>query len=222
MDHKSIGMVSDYGDLSRIALEADLDVDELRARLARMSDRALLEFGRARGLHVHAIREPGTASAKAIRHAARRGLGRVATPARAGISRGVDCAGPLKSHKTISRRPRSGSDPRSDGRSEDEAFVAAQTPKSRGRSRSDHDPASRHSACRRCRQNKRRERHNKHSRRRQGRDLVRKQLARPLSAFMSRVKLQVKCEVKVGCVPLFTSSLRPKATGSGSHLPAIR
>jgi len=27
--------------------EADLDVDELRARLARMSDRALLEFGRA-------------------------------------------------------------------------------------------------------------------------------------------------------------------------------
>jgi hypothetical protein len=37
----------DYGDLSRIALEADLDVDELRARLARMSDRALVEFGRA-------------------------------------------------------------------------------------------------------------------------------------------------------------------------------
>ena len=37
----------DYGDLSRIALEVDLDVDELRARLARMSDRALLEFGRA-------------------------------------------------------------------------------------------------------------------------------------------------------------------------------
>jgi hypothetical protein len=28
-------------------LEADLDVDELRARLARMSDRRLLEFGRA-------------------------------------------------------------------------------------------------------------------------------------------------------------------------------
>jgi hypothetical protein len=37
----------DYGDLSRIALEADLDPDELRERLARMSDRALLEFGRA-------------------------------------------------------------------------------------------------------------------------------------------------------------------------------
>src|SRR6516225_466467 len=36
-----------YGDLSRIALEADLDVDDLRARVARMSDRALLEFGRA-------------------------------------------------------------------------------------------------------------------------------------------------------------------------------
>jgi hypothetical protein len=28
-------------------VETDLDVDELRARLARMSDRALLEFGRA-------------------------------------------------------------------------------------------------------------------------------------------------------------------------------
>jgi hypothetical protein len=38
-------MPSDYGDdLSRLALEADLDVGEL---LARMSDRALLEFGRA-------------------------------------------------------------------------------------------------------------------------------------------------------------------------------
>ena len=37
----------DYGDLSRLALEADLDPDELRARLARMSARALLEFGRA-------------------------------------------------------------------------------------------------------------------------------------------------------------------------------
>jgi hypothetical protein len=40
-------MPSDYGDLSRIALEADLDPDDLRARLARMSDRQLLEFGRA-------------------------------------------------------------------------------------------------------------------------------------------------------------------------------
>jgi hypothetical protein len=40
-------MNSDYGDLSRIALEAELDPDELRARLARMSDHALLEFGRA-------------------------------------------------------------------------------------------------------------------------------------------------------------------------------
>jgi hypothetical protein len=37
----------DYGDLSRIALEAELDPDELRARLARMSDSQLLEFGRA-------------------------------------------------------------------------------------------------------------------------------------------------------------------------------
>jgi len=32
-----------YSDLSRLALEAEPDVDELRARLARMSDRALLE-----------------------------------------------------------------------------------------------------------------------------------------------------------------------------------
>jgi hypothetical protein len=32
---------------SRIALEADFDVDELQARLVRMDDRALLEFGRA-------------------------------------------------------------------------------------------------------------------------------------------------------------------------------
>jgi hypothetical protein len=37
----------DYGDLSRLALEADLGVDELRARLARMSDGSLLEFARA-------------------------------------------------------------------------------------------------------------------------------------------------------------------------------
>jgi len=36
----------EYGDLSRIALEADLDVDELCTRLARMNDRELLEFGR--------------------------------------------------------------------------------------------------------------------------------------------------------------------------------
>jgi hypothetical protein len=40
-------MPSNYGDLSRIALETDLDVDELRARLARMDDRALREYGRA-------------------------------------------------------------------------------------------------------------------------------------------------------------------------------
>jgi hypothetical protein len=37
----------DYRDLSRIALEVELDVDELRVRLARMNDRALLEFGHA-------------------------------------------------------------------------------------------------------------------------------------------------------------------------------
>jgi hypothetical protein len=37
----------DYGDLSWLALEAELDVGELRARLARMTDRQLLEFGHA-------------------------------------------------------------------------------------------------------------------------------------------------------------------------------
>jgi hypothetical protein len=36
-----------YSDLSRLALDVEPDVDELRARLARMNDRALLEFGRA-------------------------------------------------------------------------------------------------------------------------------------------------------------------------------
>ena len=40
-------MPSEYGDLSRIALEADLDPDEPRARLARMTDRELLESGKA-------------------------------------------------------------------------------------------------------------------------------------------------------------------------------
>jgi len=40
----------DYGDLSRIALDAELDPDELRARLARMSDRALLEIRTRRGV----------------------------------------------------------------------------------------------------------------------------------------------------------------------------
>jgi hypothetical protein len=38
-------MPSEYGDLSRLALEADLDPDVLRARLARMSDRQMLEWG---------------------------------------------------------------------------------------------------------------------------------------------------------------------------------
>jgi len=37
---------SDYGDLSRLALEAELDAGELRARLQRMTDRQL-EFGHA-------------------------------------------------------------------------------------------------------------------------------------------------------------------------------
>jgi hypothetical protein len=40
-------MPSDYGDLSRIALDAEFDPDELPTRLARMSDRELLEWGRA-------------------------------------------------------------------------------------------------------------------------------------------------------------------------------
>jgi hypothetical protein len=37
----------DYFDLSRIALEADLDPDELRVRLQKMSDRELLDWGKA-------------------------------------------------------------------------------------------------------------------------------------------------------------------------------
>ena len=37
----------DYGDLSRLALEAELDIGEFRERLQRMSDRQLLEFGHA-------------------------------------------------------------------------------------------------------------------------------------------------------------------------------
>jgi hypothetical protein len=40
-------MSSDYGDLSRIALEADLDPDELRARLGRMTDDELIQCGKA-------------------------------------------------------------------------------------------------------------------------------------------------------------------------------
>jgi hypothetical protein len=40
-------MPSEYGDLSRLALEADLDVDDLPRAFARMSDRELLELGRA-------------------------------------------------------------------------------------------------------------------------------------------------------------------------------
>ena len=55
----------DYGDLSRLALEADLD--ELRARLARMSDRAAARIRVRRGLHVHAVREPREAHTFASR-----------------------------------------------------------------------------------------------------------------------------------------------------------
>ena len=40
-------MLPGYGDLSHLALETEPDLDELRSRLAKMSDRALLEFGRA-------------------------------------------------------------------------------------------------------------------------------------------------------------------------------
>jgi hypothetical protein len=36
-----------YDDLSHLALEADPGVGELRARLARMTDRQLFEFGRS-------------------------------------------------------------------------------------------------------------------------------------------------------------------------------
>jgi hypothetical protein len=42
----------DYSDLSRLALEGDLDVDELRSRVQKMSDRQLLEFGHAARNHL--------------------------------------------------------------------------------------------------------------------------------------------------------------------------
>jgi hypothetical protein len=41
-------MPSDYGDLSRLAVEAELDVDEMRARLARMSAARCLNSGAPR------------------------------------------------------------------------------------------------------------------------------------------------------------------------------
>jgi len=45
----------DYGDLSRLALEADLDVDELRARQTREDERQRTARIRTRrGLDVHA------------------------------------------------------------------------------------------------------------------------------------------------------------------------
>jgi hypothetical protein len=78
----------DYSDLSRLALRADLDVDELRARLARMTDRAVLECGRATAYMCTPYANLG--SRLAVRHTARGGPGRVTAPARAGIiSRGV-------------------------------------------------------------------------------------------------------------------------------------
>jgi hypothetical protein len=40
-------MALGYSDFSRLALETDLDIDELRARLQKMTDHELLEFGRA-------------------------------------------------------------------------------------------------------------------------------------------------------------------------------
>jgi hypothetical protein len=35
----------DYGDLSRLALKAELDIDELRASLARINDAICSKFG---------------------------------------------------------------------------------------------------------------------------------------------------------------------------------
>jgi hypothetical protein len=73
----------DYGDLSRLALEASLDVDELRERLARMSDRQLLEFGHAAAYMCTPYANLGQpASAKAVRPAAPGGPQRVAEAAR--------------------------------------------------------------------------------------------------------------------------------------------
>ena len=44
----------DYDDLSRLTLEADLDIGELRARLRKMSDRDLLQLGRAAAYEIQA------------------------------------------------------------------------------------------------------------------------------------------------------------------------
>jgi hypothetical protein len=76
----------------RLALEADLDVAELRARLVRMSDRSLLEFGRAADYMCTPYANLGAATAKAVCAAARGGARRVAPAARVRIiSRCVDC-----------------------------------------------------------------------------------------------------------------------------------
>ena len=48
----------DYGDLSRLALEAELDIGEFRERLQRMSDRQLLEFGHAAS-YMESVRKSG-------------------------------------------------------------------------------------------------------------------------------------------------------------------
>ena len=81
-------MPSDYGDLSRIALEADLDVDDLHARLARMTDHALLEFGRAAAYMCtpyanlgHPPRKPFVMQLEAARAEWRRRHGQESSPA---------------------------------------------------------------------------------------------------------------------------------------------
>ena len=138
----------------------------------------------------------------------------------------------------ITRRFQVGSDPHSDGRSEDEALWRRRRPKAGVAPDSATTPPAATARSEAIAKTTRREGHNKHSRRRQGRDLARKQLAsllsvtkrsfplrdraehrrldsaarrrltEPLGVFAlintSRVKQQVKYEVKVGCVPLFT------------------
>ena len=57
----------DYGDLSRLALEAELDIGEFRERLQRMR-RPPVDRVRACGqLYVHAVRESRTPTAPGVR-----------------------------------------------------------------------------------------------------------------------------------------------------------
>jgi hypothetical protein len=109
--------------------------------------------------------------------------GRLAPAARTRItSRRVDCAACKSPRDDVPKTVAGGSDPKP-RHERGRGAVAAQAPRKPGslpiRPRR-RRPLERVPTCR---QNKRRERHNKYSRRRQGRDLAKKQLARLSSAF---------------------------------------